>query len=178
MIWPQEVTLARWTQPSGPLCLWQCLCFMEVCTPCSLYPFIQPQVWDVNFLECFFWILIFLWALKVFFCIMFSGGVCALWANLNNLGFPALIEETAPRGNPLGAFAKTTLTKVTFLYSYVNLSPLSIATQMSPSILDIMWWFWCKRSSFISESNPQEWQYPQLQVRGWSKLIKKLCCSL
>ena len=24
VIWPQEVTLARWTQPSGPLCLWQC----------------------------------------------------------------------------------------------------------------------------------------------------------
>ena len=24
MIWPQEVTLIRWTQPSGPLCLWQC----------------------------------------------------------------------------------------------------------------------------------------------------------
>ena len=24
-LWPQEVTLARWTQPSGPLCLWQCL---------------------------------------------------------------------------------------------------------------------------------------------------------
>ena len=22
--WPQEVALARWTQPSGPLCLWQC----------------------------------------------------------------------------------------------------------------------------------------------------------
>ena len=24
VIWLQEVTLARWTQPSGPLCLWQC----------------------------------------------------------------------------------------------------------------------------------------------------------
>ena len=24
VIWPQEITLARWTQPSGPLCLWQC----------------------------------------------------------------------------------------------------------------------------------------------------------
>ena len=24
VIWPQEVTLVRWTQPSGPLCLWQC----------------------------------------------------------------------------------------------------------------------------------------------------------
>ena len=23
VIWPQEVTLIRWTQPSGPLCLWQ-----------------------------------------------------------------------------------------------------------------------------------------------------------
>ena len=25
--WPQEIILARWTQPSGPLCLWQCLWF-------------------------------------------------------------------------------------------------------------------------------------------------------
>ena len=25
VIWLQEVTLARWTQPSGPLCLWHCL---------------------------------------------------------------------------------------------------------------------------------------------------------
>ena len=24
VIWLQEFTLARWTQPSGPLCLWQC----------------------------------------------------------------------------------------------------------------------------------------------------------
>ena len=24
VIWPQEVALVRWTQPSGPLCLWQC----------------------------------------------------------------------------------------------------------------------------------------------------------
>ena len=24
VIWLQEVTFARWTQPSGPLCLWQC----------------------------------------------------------------------------------------------------------------------------------------------------------
>ena len=25
VIWPEEVTLIRWTQPSGPLYLWQCL---------------------------------------------------------------------------------------------------------------------------------------------------------
>ena len=25
LIWLQEATLARWTQSSGPLCLWQCL---------------------------------------------------------------------------------------------------------------------------------------------------------
>ena len=37
---------------------------------------------------------------------MFSGGVTALWANLNNLTFPALIEETAPKGNPLDAFVQ------------------------------------------------------------------------
>ena len=29
MIWPQEVTLVSWTQPSGPLCLGQCLiCYL------------------------------------------------------------------------------------------------------------------------------------------------------
>ena len=28
VIWPQEGTLARWTQPSGPLCLWQCFTFL------------------------------------------------------------------------------------------------------------------------------------------------------
>ena len=27
VIWLQEVTLARWTQPSGPLCLWQCFVY-------------------------------------------------------------------------------------------------------------------------------------------------------
>ena len=27
LIWLQEATLARWTQSSGPLCLWQCLLF-------------------------------------------------------------------------------------------------------------------------------------------------------
>ena len=30
VIWPQEVTLLRWTQPSGPLCLWQCLILMPI----------------------------------------------------------------------------------------------------------------------------------------------------
>ena len=28
LIWLQETTLARWTQSSGPLCLWQCLCHL------------------------------------------------------------------------------------------------------------------------------------------------------
>ena len=35
-IWPQEVTLARWTQPSGPLCLWQCLYNGGICRLTSL----------------------------------------------------------------------------------------------------------------------------------------------
>ena len=35
VIWPQEVTLARWTQPSGPLCLWQC--FYITYTPTVLF---------------------------------------------------------------------------------------------------------------------------------------------
>ena len=38
MIWPQDVTLVRWTQSSGPLCLWQCLglcvgIWIEQCLP-------------------------------------------------------------------------------------------------------------------------------------------------
>ena len=36
VIWPQEVTLARWTQPSGPLCLWQCFIY-----PYPYYPYIH-----------------------------------------------------------------------------------------------------------------------------------------
>ena len=40
LIWLQEATLARWTQSSGPLCLWQCL-YSSWCDPergliCSL----------------------------------------------------------------------------------------------------------------------------------------------
>ena len=31
VIWPQEGTLARSTQPSGPLCLWQCFLIMYSC---------------------------------------------------------------------------------------------------------------------------------------------------
>ena len=44
VIWLQEVTLARWTQPSGPLCLWQCF---QVCLYNSkLKTSIPPQpVW-------------------------------------------------------------------------------------------------------------------------------------
>ena len=32
VMWPQKVTLARWTQPSGPLCLWQCFQNTLTCT--------------------------------------------------------------------------------------------------------------------------------------------------
>ena len=48
VIWPQEVTLVRWTQPSGPLCLWQCLdsssTTSAICPPTILLPFLAPQV--------------------------------------------------------------------------------------------------------------------------------------
>ena len=30
VIWPKKVILERWTQPSGPLCLWQCFIFEDV----------------------------------------------------------------------------------------------------------------------------------------------------
>ena len=37
-VWPQEVTLVRWTQPSGPLCLWQCFPFaLWLCTSQSTF---------------------------------------------------------------------------------------------------------------------------------------------
>ena len=35
VIWPQEVTLAIWTQPSGPLCLWQCFLILATCSSYS-----------------------------------------------------------------------------------------------------------------------------------------------
>ena len=38
VIWPQEVTLVRWTQPSGPLCLRQCFVFLSDPSPIIVYP--------------------------------------------------------------------------------------------------------------------------------------------
>ena len=38
VIWTQEVTLVRWTQSSGPLCLWQCF-FLKTNTLSSTLPF-------------------------------------------------------------------------------------------------------------------------------------------
>ena len=39
VIWLQEVTLARWTQPSGPLCLWQCF-------PQRFAPLLHFSTWN------------------------------------------------------------------------------------------------------------------------------------
>ena len=36
VIWPQELTLARWTQPLGPLCLLQCFFIGQSATWCHL----------------------------------------------------------------------------------------------------------------------------------------------
>ena len=36
VIWPQEITLVRWTQPSGPLCLWQCFTWIVMISPFPL----------------------------------------------------------------------------------------------------------------------------------------------
>ena len=42
VIWPQEVTLVRWTQPSGPLCLWQCFFIL------SVYAFLSKnELWSI-----------------------------------------------------------------------------------------------------------------------------------
>ena len=46
--WPQEVTLARWTQPSGPLCLWQCFILFSQ-SPWKLIDFAPYISWWVNF---------------------------------------------------------------------------------------------------------------------------------
>ena len=54
VIWPQEVTLVRWTQPSGPLCLWQCFSGKTASNVMGVYGFDCPAIfWD---LECsHFW---------------------------------------------------------------------------------------------------------------------------
>ena len=38
VIWPQDVTLVRWTQSSGPLCLWQCLISLWSRIGCRVAP--------------------------------------------------------------------------------------------------------------------------------------------
>ena len=47
VIWPQEVTLIRWTQPSGPLCFWQC--FLQGVVPWSvksgIHQYCQLHLW-------------------------------------------------------------------------------------------------------------------------------------
>ena len=49
LIWPQDVTLVRWTQPSGLLCLWQCFFY-------SYYFFVFKHgvIWIDLFLAFFF----------------------------------------------------------------------------------------------------------------------------
>ena len=47
LIWLQEVTLARWTQPSGPLCIWQCYCIapmFQIGLVLNCAVFCKPQV--------------------------------------------------------------------------------------------------------------------------------------
>ena len=52
MIWPQEATLVRWTQPSGPLCLWQCFVHISKQTNIILCLAINPTQLSVKFI-CF-----------------------------------------------------------------------------------------------------------------------------
>ena len=50
VIWPQEITFARWTQPSGPLCLWQCFILLLVFPVWPLIISIRPFPWRTPFL--------------------------------------------------------------------------------------------------------------------------------
>ena len=54
VIWPQEVTLVRWTQLSGPLCLWQCL-ILSIVNRCyrhspvtKAHLTLQPDLWTLR----------------------------------------------------------------------------------------------------------------------------------
>ena len=43
LIWLQEATLARWTQSSGPLCLWQCFLHkLNLTAWCQISTFTKP----------------------------------------------------------------------------------------------------------------------------------------
>ena len=48
VIWPQDVTLVRWTQSSGPLCLWQC--FWKYLRRCGFSRpiFIGNSLWSLQ----------------------------------------------------------------------------------------------------------------------------------
>ena len=37
VIWPKQVTLVSWTQPSGPLCLWQCFISRPISLFCAIF---------------------------------------------------------------------------------------------------------------------------------------------
>ena len=45
LIWLQEATLARWTQSSGPLCLWQCFCMKSHCQQSTSLHKIHGNLW-------------------------------------------------------------------------------------------------------------------------------------
>ena len=71
LIWLQEVTLARWTQPSGPLCLWQCLLLLMKLISLNLFVGIAiSRKGEYNCaLDKIFWWLIALFYLEKFFSI-------------------------------------------------------------------------------------------------------------
>ena len=52
LIWLQEVTLARWTQPSGPLCLWQCFNTLEPLWKSALH---HTQISPTSENESYIW---------------------------------------------------------------------------------------------------------------------------
>ena len=69
VLWPQEVTFARWTQPSGPLCLWQCL-FTRWSIINNRYKKSGGQAWIFGRKHCFLPIIgsQLIWQLKYTWC--------------------------------------------------------------------------------------------------------------
>ena len=61
VIWPQEAILVRWTQASGPLCLWQCL-WNPQC-PIKLADIKKSAKYPIRIVgQLDLWILLFQWS--------------------------------------------------------------------------------------------------------------------
>ena len=99
VIWPQEVTLVLWTQPSGPLCLWQCFYFFPLTAHkrhfCDKKYRILKRQNCLNFWICcnacwhFHSLWLSLWLSKALIC---SQGTCS--AHHVEAVYPALLQAS------------------------------------------------------------------------------------